>query len=74
MDGLMNIRLNRKALDQQEFNYLISDYIKTWTPSRYPQISKLIEKEFVNKGNLTSRIWNRTQTSPYHSGQAKVGI
>ena len=64
MDGLMNIRLNRKALDQQEFNYLISDYIKTWTPSRYPQISKLIENEFVNKGNLTSRIWKHNTNKP----------
>ena len=43
MDGLMNIRLNRKALDQQEFNYLISDFVKNWKPSRYPGISRIIE-------------------------------
>ena len=59
MDGLMNIRLNRKALDQQEFNYLVHEYMKIWKPNEYPHLSNLISKEFVGKGNLTSRIWKK---------------
>ena len=50
MDGLMNIRLDRKALDQQEFNYLVNEYMKIWEPKHFPYLSNLISNEFIGKG------------------------
>ena len=57
IDSLMNMRLNRKALDQQEFIYLIDEYIKIWEPDNYPTICNKLQEEHIGQGNLTSRIW-----------------
>ena len=73
VDGLMNIRLNRKALDQQEFNFLVEEYMKNWEPNKYPKIKEEISREYLGKGNLTSNIWkSKDQDIVYESKNIRV--
>ncbi|KZR70253.1 hypothetical protein PMIT1313_00563 [Prochlorococcus marinus str. MIT 1313] len=71
VDGIYNIRLNRSALDQYEYNYFKRDYLKIWKPKLYPLIMDKIQREYLEKGNTTSRIWKESQIEKYQKGMIK---
>lgn len=63
VDGIYNIRINRSALDQYEYNYFRGDYLKRWRPQLYQWIMDEIKKEYLEKGNTTSRLWKESQNN-----------
>ena len=47
VDGIYNIRINRSALDQYEYNYFRGDYLKRWRPQLYKWIMDEIGRAHV---------------------------
>ena len=74
VDGIYNIRLNRSALDQYEYNYFRREYLKIWKPELYPWIMDKLQKEYLEKGNTTSRFWKESQNKKYEKIEVKNSI